>query len=438
MIASIIIPVWNGVAVITQCLDALEAQRTAALGEIICVDNASRDDSASLIAERYARVRLLRQPVNLGFAGGVNAGIDAAKGELLLLLNQDCIVQRGWLDALVCALDAHPECGVAGCTILNDDGTLNHTGAYIRKPDANSVHLTELCDAPRQVEYVTGAAFAIRRATWERVGPFDDGFYPGYYEESDYCYRARRHGIETLYVPVARVSHLRSGTEWKEDPIRHTVNQHRSRYRFVCKHFEGDDLRAFFAAEQCALENETYFDQAFSRILAARATLRALNEIASRRAADLNDTSSEMLMRHWQVGFAALARRAFAAAETMSPSLIALRLDAVRTLIGDAREHEQAASAQLYTTLSAPVRTPSRVQDLFRRLLARLTGYEAFGLDDALALSARLYEMNVQQGARLDQLEVAANQLEVAIHQLEAEHSRRLTILEMLFAYDER
>ncbi|NIV29072.1 MAG: glycosyltransferase, partial [Anaerolineae bacterium] len=84
MEASIVIPVWNGGSVVSDCLDAIYAHCGDELLEVICVDNASRDDSATLIADRFPQVRLIRQPVNLGFAGGVNAGIQMAQGDVFI------------------------------------------------------------------------------------------------------------------------------------------------------------------------------------------------------------------------------------------------------------------------------------------------------------------------------------------------------------------
>jgi len=318
MPTSAIIPLWHGESVITRCLHALYAHADAELLEVICVDNASPDDSARLVATQFPQVRLLPQPVNLGFAGGVNVGMQAARGDTFVLLNQDCIVEPGWLAELTGALHAHPEFGIAGCTILNPDGTVNHAGATIRWPDACGVHATDAGDGPRRADYVTGAAFAIRRSTWETVGRFDEGYYPAYFEECDYCYRARRKGIETGYVPGPRVAHLFSSREWQTDPLRHTANQHTSRYRFVCKHGPERDLAAFFAFEQAAVDGERYLDQALARVLAARDTLRRLPDILERRRLDLGTDASPDLRRELQVGFTGVLRRAFAVAETLS------------------------------------------------------------------------------------------------------------------------
>lgn len=308
---SIIIPLWTGIDTIAACLHALTVNCDGQECEIICVDNASPDASAAIIAAEFPDVKLVRQPVNLGFAGGVNAGIAAAQGDLLVLLNQDCIVQPGWLEALAQVFQQCPTCGIAGCTILNPDGTINHAGAYIKRPGAYGVHLTEIeTDEPATADYVTGAAFAIRRKTWESIGPLDENFYPAYYEESDYCYRARRHGFETVYSPESRVSHLFSAREWQSDPIKHAANQHQSRFRFVCKQFESEELQPFFVAELADIAEEIYIEQVIGRMEGARHTLRTLPEIVQRRAQDNGMPVSESLTRQLSAGFANIWRQA--------------------------------------------------------------------------------------------------------------------------------
>ena len=313
---SVIIPIWNGSSVIDKCLKALFAEVDPGLAEVICVDNASQDASADLIAQYIPRIRLVRNLVNLGFAGGVNTGIDSASGDVLVLLNQDCIVQPGWLPALLDGVHARPSYGIAGCSIFNSDGSLNHAGAYIRRPDAYGVHLIDDGDiAPRLVEYVTGTAIAILRSTWESVGRFDEGFYPAYYEESDYCIRARRLGIDTVFVPAARAIHLLASHEWEREPLKHTANQHFVRYRFVAKHFDGQDLAGFFQAESQAIEAEKYYDQVVGRNLASRQLLRLMDDVENSRRIDLHEPTNLIRRRQLEAGFALLARTAFASAQ---------------------------------------------------------------------------------------------------------------------------
>jgi GT2 family glycosyltransferase len=321
----VVIPVWNGEQVIADCLRTLYANSGERLRCVVAVDNASPDDSAAQIEQHFPQVQLVRSSYNLGFAGGINLGVEASPppgdgGAVIVLLNQDCLVEPGWLDALCAGLDGDPQAAIAGCTLLNADESVNHAGAHLEMPLAYSKHLTAITAAPERREYVTGAAFAIRRQAWEAIGPFDEDFYPAYYEEADYCYRARRLGWGVLYVPGARVHHLQNSQAWRSDPLLHWTQQHRSRYRFVAKHFGGDDLAAFFAAERAAVEAEQWFDQALSRVLAARHTLRGLDATLQRRRQELCEPHSLADKRRLQVELGNLAqsglRRAVAFVQT--------------------------------------------------------------------------------------------------------------------------
>jgi GT2 family glycosyltransferase len=257
MRVSVIIPVWNGASVIAKCLKALFENSETDRFEVICVDNSSSDGSASLIADIYPQVRLLQQPVNLGFAGGVNVGIEAAEGDIFILLNQDCIVQPDWMVPLLQVLESSSDVIIGG-VLLNQEGMIDHAGAIIQRPEAIGVHLTEIKDVnPWPVEYVSGAVFAFRRNVWETVGRFDEGFYPAYYEDADYCLRARRYGIEVLCVPQLRVVHLQSSEEWRMNPLRHRANYYTVRYRFVCKHFNERELAQFFESEKACLNDNS-------------------------------------------------------------------------------------------------------------------------------------------------------------------------------------
>lgn len=369
---SVIIPVWNGSSVIVQCLDALIRSRDEL--ELICVDNASQDGSAALIAEHYPSVHLIQQPTNTGFAGGVNAGIGVSRGDLLVLLNQDCIVHNGWLEAIIQEIFKHSDTGIAGCQILNPDGTPNHLGARIRHPDAYGIHCTALDEPAQSVEYVTGAAFAVRRDVLNSVGRFDEGFYPAYYEDADYCYRARHRGYKTICVSAAVVTHLRSSCEWQVDSIKYAANQHHARYRFVCKHFAANELSAFFEAEHAALQSEHYFDHTIGRALAARDILRSLTEISHRRAMDLGEIVSTAHYRHLQNGFVSILRNGLqtairqSQAPFQSPSLIPPE-SSEKSTENSLLEREHELLTRLKRLSAATTRQGTR--DNIRRVLAR-------------------------------------------------------------------
>jgi GT2 family glycosyltransferase len=348
MKASIIIPVWKGATVIEQCLNALFSDSTRDYFEVICVDNASSDDSADRIARSFPQVRLIRQPVNLGFSGGINAGVEAANGDIFILLNQDCIVLSGWLAVLMQALQDYPQYGLIGSTILNPDGSINHIGAVLDRPEIYGRHLTAPTFAevlPGQpetdslsstaedklavvpVDYATGAALAIRRSVWSQVGHFDEGFYPAYFEDVDYAYRARRKGIQTGCALAARVQHLFSSREWETAPLRHAVITHTSRYRFVCKHLAGSEIVDFFDSENNDLQAVQHLNHAFGRLVAARTTLRTLNDILERRRLDLDENLPSSDRSQLQSGFAHIFRESFHRGKQLAPE-IPLALDA--------------------------------------------------------------------------------------------------------------
>ena len=436
MQASIIIPVWKGESVIADCLAAVFVQSGDRLLEVICVDNASPDHAAAIIVERFPQVRLISQPINLGFAGGVNAGLRAVNGDVGVLLNQDCIVQAGWLDALLDALNAHPEFGLAGCTLFNADGSINHAGAQLRRPIALGQHLTDRDgDQPHAVDYVTGAALAIRRSTWDTIGLFDNGFYPAYYEEVDYCYRARRHGLEIGYVPAATVQHLFTSREWQHDPIKSWATHQHSRYRFVCKHFDSDELTQFFELEAAEIEAESSFEMNAARVLGSRDTLRTLAEIAARRATDLADPLTVDQVQQLRVGFAQIARQAFAASErqarandympprwldTATSHAVSPEQQALSDRLCSIAQREQSILAQAFFTAESA--GPRR---MLKRFASLITGREY----------RLLTELNVLHSQRLDVLEQLMQSQQNEVRQ---QFDRRLALLETLLDYDYR
>ena len=236
---SVIIPVWNGSAFLPACLEALLAQAGRPF-EIIAVDNASSDGSAALVAERYPQVTLIRHERNLGFAGGCNAGMRAAAGDILILLNQDTLVEAGWLQALLTAFD-NPAIGIAGCKSLYPGGqVIQHAGGFIEWPRGWAQHYGyRQPDGPawsqaREVDFVTGAALALRRAVLEGIGPLDEGFWPGYYEDADFCWRARAAGFGVWYWPAARLTHHETKSPVKSADLERYLHVHR--LRFVLKH----------------------------------------------------------------------------------------------------------------------------------------------------------------------------------------------------------
>jgi GT2 family glycosyltransferase len=216
-LASVIVPNWNGAHLIGGCLDSLRAQTHRAI-EVLVADGASRDGSADLIAERYPEVRLLRLDRNYGFTGNVNAGLRAARGDVLALLNNDAKAEPAWLAELVSVLDAEPRVGSCASKILNhgEDSRIASAGDTLRRNGlaaqrGNGESDDGRFDQPGEVFAASGGAAAYRRAMLEDVGLLDEAFV-SYLEDVDLGLRAHLRGWRCRYVPTARVYHRVSAT----------------------------------------------------------------------------------------------------------------------------------------------------------------------------------------------------------------------------------
>lgn len=208
--ASVIVVSYNSRAYLPACLESIEAQ-LGACDELIVVDNGSSDGGAALVRERYPWVRLI-ESANTGYAGGNNVGAAAASGEALVFLNPDTALEPGALAALLAPLASDAQIGMTTACLV-------HMGSpEIVNTCGNTVHYTGLtycrgAGRPRaelaasgEVDAVSGAAFAMRRALFERLGGFDERFFM-YCEDTDLSLRARLLGYRCWYAAEAVVRH---------------------------------------------------------------------------------------------------------------------------------------------------------------------------------------------------------------------------------------
>lgn len=257
--ASLIVLNWNGRELLARCLPSVVGQDYPHF-ETLLVDNGSTDGSLEWVASAYPQVRLLPQGRNLGFAGGMNAGLResaASQSELVACLNNDVILRPDWLRRLAEAMMADERIGVAGCKLLYPEGNLiQHAGGILHYPSALPDHFgfrqpdTGQFEQIKDVDYVTGAALAVRREMLDQIGGFDEGFYPIYYEETDLCFRARAAGWRVVYIPQAVATHLESSTTVRDSPAYYAAF-HKGRLRFVLKHYTPEQfLNDFMPAER--------------------------------------------------------------------------------------------------------------------------------------------------------------------------------------------
>lgn len=220
---SVIVVSWNTRDLTLGCLEAV-ATGTSTPHDLVVVDNASSDGSAAAVRERFPDIALVESNANLGFAGGVNLGLQHARGDRILLLNPDARPEPGAIDLLVDYLAFNPDVAIVGPRLLNPDGSLQPSAHRFYSTGWSLVE-NELVariwpwrhslspvltlfshDTPRAVDWVSGACLLARREVFETVGPLDESFWM-YGEEVDWQWRARKAGFRAHFVPAALVVH---------------------------------------------------------------------------------------------------------------------------------------------------------------------------------------------------------------------------------------
>jgi O-antigen biosynthesis protein len=233
---SIVIPVHNKFSLTYDCLKSVQSAATKVSYEIIVVDDLSSDETllASLVFVGGART--IRAPRNEGFVGSCNLGAALARGQYILFLNNDTLVEDGWLDALSDTLKLDPGIGIVGSRLLFADGVLQEAGGIIwadasgwnwgRGQDKNDPRYSYMRDA----DYVSGAALMIRAELWNELNGFDARYAPAYYEDTDLCFRVREAGKRVVMQPASTIIHLEgqsNGTSTSSGLKRYQVVNHK-------------------------------------------------------------------------------------------------------------------------------------------------------------------------------------------------------------------
>lgn len=221
---SVVIVTWNNEKEIGRALRSVLSCINGLKTEVIVVDNASADRTRDEISKFGSAVQTIFNPENRGFAAANNQGLEQSHGQYVLLLNPDTELVGEALQDTVAYLRAHPDVGIAGCRLLNFDGSLQPSVRRFPKWPDQAVILLKLhnffprlvarymaadfdYEKEQEADQVRGAYFFLSRDLISKIGTLDERNFFNWFEEVDYCHRAKNSGFKVMYIPFVRCRH---------------------------------------------------------------------------------------------------------------------------------------------------------------------------------------------------------------------------------------
>ena len=226
---SVVLISWNSERYVADCLNALVTACEGLERELIWVDNGSTDQTRAILEPYLSREHILLIPLtqNLGIARARNLGIQRSTGKMVLLLDVDTRITREALRAMIDYLAYHPDCGMCGCKLYDEQGDVQMScrrypslrykifnvlerftdAAWVRELNRSQFYAERMAgDTPFAVEYIIGACQLIRRELFERIGLLDGRIFYGP-EDADFCLRANKAGWKVCYLPNVSFLH---------------------------------------------------------------------------------------------------------------------------------------------------------------------------------------------------------------------------------------
>ena len=252
---SIIIVNYNVKEFLQNLLLSIEKASVNISKEIIIVDNASNDGSVEFLKEKFSGVKLIENTKNVGFGKANNQALEIATGKFILLINPDAVVSEDTFEKMISFFEENPEAGLAGCKILNPDGTLQLacrrsfpgpwtsfckvTGLSSLFPNSKlfaRYNLTYLdTEQTYEVDAISGSFMMMRKEVYKKVGGFDDDFFM-YGEDLDLCYRIQKADYKVFYVHMTQIIHYK-GESTRRSSLDETRVFYNAMHLFVKKHF---------------------------------------------------------------------------------------------------------------------------------------------------------------------------------------------------------
>lgn len=228
MQVSIIIVNYNTKGLLENCIRSIIKTTKEVTYEIIVVDNNSTDGSPDMVQNLFPHIRLLSNKENIGFSCANNMAYRSSKGDHLLFLNSDTLIQDGAIEEMIDYLNTHPQVGIVGPKILNPQQ--QPTRSYMRFLDLKKLFLGSkyfkiLVDVEeyrihfpfydyasvRQVPWLSGACMMVKRNIFEEAGLFDEHYFL-YLEDMDLCLQVSKLGYHIVYLPSAAITHVFGGS----------------------------------------------------------------------------------------------------------------------------------------------------------------------------------------------------------------------------------
>ena len=255
---SVVIVSYNVSSFLDQALTTLKDSAQGLDYEVYVVDNASTDESVSMIRDKHSLVKLIENDSNVGFARANNQALKKVNGRYVLLLNPDTVLRRDTLKTMISFLDEHTDAGIAGCKVLNPDGTLQLacrrgfptpgvaffkmiglSDLFPKSKTFGAYNLTYLDpDSLAEVDAVSGSFMMIRKEVIDKVGFLDENFFM-YGEDLDICYRAKQAGWKVFYMPQTDIIHFKGESTKTVPTLKNRRDFFKAIHIFVDKHYAG-------------------------------------------------------------------------------------------------------------------------------------------------------------------------------------------------------
>jgi hypothetical protein len=265
MDVSIIILTRNTCTLTRAAVQSVLGSHDSLAKEIFVVDNGSTDETASTLPSEFPQIKFIRSEINLGFARACNLAAKSARGEFLLLLNSDARPAPDALEKAAAWMRANSNCAVTGGQLLNSDGSRQNSIANFPTLATELLNKSllrrlwpekfpgkeQIFSAPVDVETIVGAFVLVRKTVWDALGGLDERFF-FFFEETDFCLRARQKNFHVVHLPEVRVAHEQGQTA-KQISAAARIEYWRSRY-------------TYFAKNHCALTRVALFAGLLARL----------------------------------------------------------------------------------------------------------------------------------------------------------------------------